>query len=148
MPKKLFPYLLFLLVIVALIFGVNTTMAAKSFVIPLNATRSNCNGETVVLTGKIHMLSQVQADGSVVGHFNYQNVTGKVNPGGDIYRTSAVDHYRISAPVLSGWKSVSNFNLIGKGSSSNLRVKISYQLSVNNQGDVMVSIDTIKIQCK
>src|ERR671921_3051943 len=73
--------------------------AATSTTIPLDVIRSgDCTGEDVQLSGTIHLVSQTQRDGSVVGHFNYQNVSGVGLTSGTTYRSSAIDTFRLGTP--------------------------------------------------
>jgi hypothetical protein len=55
----------------------------------------------VELSGILHLVSHVLPDGSVLGHFNYQNVTGIGLSSGIKYRASAVDQVRLEAPFPS-----------------------------------------------
>jgi hypothetical protein len=125
-----------------------TLWAATSNTLPLHAIRSaDCTGEQVELSGTIHLVSQMQSDGSVVGHFNYQGVTGLGLTSGSVYQASAVDHFRLSAPFPSSIISTRSFYLISQGSGSNLLVTILYHITVNGNGEVTASIDTLSMQC-
>ncbi len=108
---------------------------------------ADCTGELVEISGTIHLINQTQADGSVIGHFNYQNVTGVGLTSGITYQTTAVDHMRLSAPFPSSITSVQSFQLIGRGSESNLLVQMLYHITVNENGEVTVSIDDLNMQC-
>ena len=95
--------------------GAASALGATSMDISLHSIRSaDCTGEDVEINGTIHMLNQVQADGSLIGHFNYQNVRAVGLTSGNIYQTSAVDHLRLSAPFPSTISSVQSFRLISR----------------------------------
>jgi hypothetical protein len=103
--------------------------------------------EVVEISGTIHFVNETQADGSVIGHFNYQNVSAVGLTSGNMYQASAVDHFRLSAPFPSSISSVLNFQLISRGSSSNLLVTVLYHITVNANDGVTVSIDDLSMQC-
>lgn len=123
--------------------------AATSTTIPLNAIRSNdCTGEQVELSGTIHLVSQTQRDGSIVGHFNYQQVSGVGLTSGTEYRGSTVDNFRLSEPFPSDITSVSSFHLIGQGTEDNLLVNDLLHITVDANGNVTASVDDVDIQCR
>jgi hypothetical protein len=125
-----------------------SALGATSTDLPLYFLRSaDCTGEIVEISGTIHMLNQIQADGSVMGHFNYLNVSGVGLTSGNTYQANAVDHVRLSAPFPSSITSVRSFLLISRGSSSNLLVTILYHVTVNANGEVTISIDDLNTQC-
>ena len=125
-----------------------SALGATNTDMPLHFLRSaDCTNEIVEISGTIHFVNQTQADGSVMGHFNYQNVSGVGLTSGDRYRVSAVDHIRLSAPFPSSLTSVQSFQLINRGSQSNLLVKVLYHLTVNANGEVTASIDDLNMQC-
>src|ERR1043165_7191967 len=76
---------------------VASALGATSTDMPLYFLRSaDCTGEVVEISGTLHMVNQVQADGGVIGHFNYQDVRGVGLTSGAMYRIAAVDHFRLS----------------------------------------------------
>jgi hypothetical protein len=125
-----------------------SALGATSTDLPLYFLRSaDCTGEIVEISGTIHMVNQIQADGSVMGNFNYLNVSGVGLTSGNTYQANAVDHVRLSAPFPSSITSVRSFLLISRGSSSNLLVTILYHVTVNANGEVTISIDDLNTQC-
>ena len=122
--------------------------SATSDQLPIYFLRSaDCTNEVVEISGTIHMVNQTQADGSVIGHFNYQNVRGLGLTSGNIYQVSAIDDIRLSAPFPSSITSVQSFHLISRGSESNLLVEVLYHITVNANGEVTASIDDLNMQC-
>jgi hypothetical protein len=115
---------------------------------PVHFLRSaDCTGEVVEISGTIHMMNQTQTDGSVIGHFNYQNVSGVGLTSGNTYQVSAVDTFRLSAPFPTDISSLQSFRLISRGSESNLLVTVLYHITVNANGEVIASIDDLNMQC-
>ena len=122
---------------------------ATSTTIPLHAIRSgDCTGEDVQLSGTIHLVSQTQRDGSEVGHFNYQNVSGVGLTSATTYRVSTVDTFRLEAPFPSDIHSVRSFHLIGQGKEDNLLVRALFHITVDANGEVRVSIEDLSTQCR
>src|SRR5215208_4401431 len=79
-----------------------SALGATSSTLPIFFLRSaDCTGEIVQISGTIHLVSVIQPDGSIVSHFNYQNVTGLGLTSGSTYRVTAVDQVRLSAPFPS-----------------------------------------------
>ncbi len=66
--------------------SIASALGATSTDMPLYFLRSaDCTGEVVEISGTLHMLNQIQADGSVMGHFNYFNVSGVGLTSGNTY---------------------------------------------------------------
>jgi hypothetical protein len=125
-----------------------SALEATSTDMPLHFLRSaDCTGEIVEISGTLHMVNQLQADGSVIGHFNYQDVSGVGLTSGAVYRVAAVDHFRLSAPFPSSIASSSSFHLLSRGAESNLLVTVFYHITVNANGEVTASIDDLSVQC-
>lgn len=123
-------------------------LGAASTDMPLHFLRSaDCTDEVVEINGTIHMVNQVQADGSVIGHFNYQNVSGVGLTSGTTYQATTVDHIRLSAPFPSNITSVRSFLLISRGLSSNLVIHVIYHITVNESGEMTAFIEDLDMQC-
>jgi len=121
---------------------------ATSLQMPLFFLRSaDCTDEVVEIRGTIHLVNQTQTDGTVIGHFNYQNVSAVGLTSGNIYRVSSVDQSSLASPFPSDITSVQSFHLISLGSSSNLLVHVLFHITVNAEGDVTASISDLDMQC-
>ena len=146
--RKFFHVFGFALVFISFMTVVPSVMAATSRSIELNAIRSNdCSGELVQLSGLIHLVSQTQRDGSVVGIFNYQAVTGLGLTSGTRYHVSTIDHVYLPAPFPSSIYSVRSFRLISEGASDNLLVRVLFLITVNANGELAVTIDELTTSC-
>jgi hypothetical protein len=122
--------------------------AATSTTIPLEATRSgDCTGEDVELSGKIHLVSQIQPDGSEVGHVNYQGVSGVGLTSGTTYRASSVDSFRLAAPFPSDIHSVRSLRLISPGPEDDLLVKFLFHITVNANGEITAEVEDVDSEC-
>lgn len=128
--------------------GADRAAGAVSRILPVEFIRSNeCRGEDVEFSGRIHLLFHTQADGSVIGHFNYQQVTGTGLTSGIRYHASTVDHFRLEAPFPSSIHAVRRFRLIGEGSGGNLLVQALFHITLTANGEVAVSIDELTFDC-
>jgi hypothetical protein len=122
--------------------------AATSTTIPLEAIRSgDCTGEDVELSGKIHLVSQIQPDGSEVGHVNYQGVSGVGLTSGTTYRASSVDSFRLAAPFPSDIHSVRSLRLISPGPEDDLLVKFLFHVTVNANGEITAEVEDVDSEC-
>ena len=123
-------------------------LGASSSDLPLYFLRSaDCTDEVVEISGSIHMVNQVQADGSVVGHFNYQGVSGLGLTSGKTYQVTAADNIRLSAPFPSSITSVRSFLLVSRGARSNLLVHVAYHITISAAGEVTAFIEDLDMQC-
>ena len=126
-----------------------SALGATSTTLPLHFLRSaDCNDEIVEITGTIHLVNQTQPDGSVISHFNYQNVTGLGLTSGTRYQVTSVDHVRLAAPFPSSIQSVQSFQLISQGSGDDLQVQVLYHVTVSATGEVTASIDEFNVLCR
>ena len=125
-----------------------SALGATSSDLPLYFLRSgDCTGEMVEISGTIHMVNQIQADGSAMGHFNYQDVRGIGLSTGNLYQVAAVDHIRLSAPFPSSINSVRSILLISRGSSSNLLIHVAYHITMSQDGKMTAFIEDLDIRC-
>ena len=123
-------------------------VAANSHTLPLHFIRSNeCTGEDVEITGTIHLVSHTQPDGGIIGHFNYQDVTGTGLTSGTRYRVSATDQVHLSAPFPSSTHSVRSFRLIAPGPNDDVLVHALTVITVTANGDVSASIVELTTRC-
>src|SRR5919112_5060673 len=122
--------------------------AATSTTIPLEGIRSgDCTGEDVELSGTIHLVSQLQPDGSEVGHVNYQGVSGVGLTSGTTYRASSVDSFRLAAPFPSDITSVRSLRLISPGPDDDLLVKFLFHITVNANGEITAEVEDVDSEC-
>jgi hypothetical protein len=122
--------------------------AATSTTIPLDGIRSgDCTGEDVELSGTIHLVSQLQSDGSEVGHINYQGVSGVGLTSGTTYRSSSVDNFRLAAPFPSDITSVRSLRLISPGPEDDLLVRFLFHITVNANGEITAEVEDVNFEC-
>lgn len=157
MSQRIFHCFVTLLTVLILMLGIAPSASAQepaadqgatSTEMPLYFLRSaDCTDEVVEISGTVHTVNQTQADGSVIGHFNYQHVSGLGLTSGDTYQATAVDHVLLRAPLPSSITSVQSFLLISRGSSSNLVIHVIYHITVNENGEMTAFIEDLDMQC-
>ena len=148
--SKFLPSLIFALMVVLASLRPTSAAAlgATNNDMPLYFLRSaDCTAEVVEIQGIIHLVNKIQADGSVIGHFNYQDVRGLGLTSGNTYQVTAVDNIRLSAPFPSSITSVRSFLLVSRGSSSNFVIHIAYHITVSSSGEVTAFIEDMDMQC-
>jgi hypothetical protein len=114
---------------------------------------SSCTGETVVLSGQLHLLSHstVAEDGrqrSIV-HTNTAGVLG-YSASGTLYVNPRATTQTLN--VLSGMPPLTyslayTERLVSQGSGGDLLVRIHAHATVNANGDLTVSLNEIEVGC-
>lgn len=112
-----------------------------------------CAGETVELSGKLHVLFLLTADAAggllLKAHFQPQGVSGFGLTTGVKYQatgeTQEETHFK-SLPFEDTF--VNNFKIIGQGPGNNLLIHEDFHITVNGQGIVTVVHDNLSISCK
>ena len=125
-----------------------SALGASSSDMQLHFLRSaDCTGEEVEVSGLIHLVNKIQADGSVIGHFNYADVSGVGLTSGNTYQVTAVDNIRLSAPFPSSITSERGFLLVSRGASSNLLVRVAYHITISGTGELTAFIEDLDMLC-
>lgn len=111
-------------------------------------------GESVLVTGRLHVLTHVTEDGagglSTVVHFQPMGVAGEGLTTGDAYQgigvTRTVTREAATYPVVV--TVINRFGLVGAGSGNNLLVKETVHVTINANGET--TVDTFKgsVECR
>jgi len=107
-------------------------------------------GEIIVLRGDLHVLFHITQWNDVFHInmlFNPQGLTGVGQATGTIYRAtgSTRDSFSLKSGLTETY--VNNFHIIGPGQSANLIVHQTLRLTVDDNGDVHVSVNHWVIDC-
>jgi len=111
-------------------------------------------GETVQLTGILHVLTTFTINGNNVrGKFHYQpqGISGIGLTTGDKYQATGVTQDEFKGSLVNGQFEetyVNNFNIIGEGKDNNLTLHENSHFTINANGVVTTVIDNIKDECK
>lgn len=109
-----------------------------------------CSGETVAVTGELHILNHVTVnpDGSlhVVQHFNPQGVSG-VSDAGNKFQGTGVTQEVFNINVGQTFTFVNNFRFIGQGPGNNSTIHQNVHTTVNANGDLTSTVDNFSADC-
>jgi hypothetical protein len=115
-------------------------------------------GEEVVITGTELRSFQTTVDGQgtphTVLHFSFQGARGVGATTGDVYRSAAVTQaqFKTSGAAEAGAPFVStfvfDFLLVGPGPANNLAVHETFHVTVLATGEVAVSFDHVRVECR
>ena len=111
-------------------------------------------GETVQLTGILHVLTTFTINGNNVrGKFHYQpqGISGLGLTTGDKYQATGVTQDEFKGSLVNGQFEetyVNNFRIIGEGRDNNLLFQQISHSTINANGTVTTVIDSIKDDCK
>ena len=112
-----------------------------------------CNGDTVELTGSLHILISFTINANQVSgkdHFQPQGVSGTDLTTGAKYQGTGVTQDQFSISLIKSRaqvSSVNNFKIIGQGSAPSYLVHENAHLTVNANGTVTANVDNLSISC-
>jgi hypothetical protein len=112
-----------------------------------------CIGDTVDLTGRLHILVSFTSNNNSVSEtllFNPQGITGVDLTTGTTYRLAGETLDQFSSSLINGQTEttfVDNFPLIGHGSATDYRVHVTTHVTINADGTTTANIDNMDITC-
>ena len=117
---------------------------------PFTATLTDCNGQSVVVSGTMHMVTQytVSANGGTHLHINtnWQDVSGTA--GTTTYRAQSNNHSNFnSTGAQSEVTTIDDVRLISSGSADNLKVRVTTHTTINANGEVTASFTNFEVIC-
>lgn len=129
------------------------TTVTTNETIPYNQTVFDCNGNPVLLTGSMHIVSHYTTGlpngGSHFSmHTNFQDVrgTGQVEP--IEYRGVSSNHFTSNDNnPTTVFTSTQIFRLISQGATDNLQVQIVMHITINANGQATSTVVNINVQC-
>ena len=123
-------------------------------VIPFGFEATECGNETVVVSGRVHLVMHgtISSSGNVhaVVHVNPQNIRGFGVTTGTQYLApgmlQTVTNMNGPAPVTETF--VNNFELIGQGAAPDFMLHQNLHLTVNANGEITAAFDHFTSECK
>jgi hypothetical protein len=109
-------------------------------------------GESVILSGRLHVLFHYTLDGN--GGFHYkshsqpQGVSGLGQTTGDKYQGTGVTQYQDNGKVGYEYTYVNNFRIIGQGSGNNYLIHNNLHHTINANGELTAWVDNFSAECK
>jgi hypothetical protein len=113
-----------------------------------------CTGDTVELTGPLHILSSFTINANQVSGYDHaqpQGVSGTDLTTGAKYQGTGVTQDQFSLRLVNGqaqFSSVNNFKIIGQGSAANYLVHENTHLTFNANGTVTANVDNFSLSCQ
>ena len=111
-------------------------------------------GETVLLTGDLHILVSSTVNGNIVRtkfHYQPQGISGYGTISGNEYHATGVTQGQFRSALRNDQATISivnTFRLIGRGGAENFSVHENTHLTVKANGDVNALVDNLKTDCK
>ena len=145
------------MVLLILIVGMSAIVSAEvtqNLVIPFNAVIGNaCLGESVALTGNLHILVIQQRTGNgmlMASHSQPAGVSGTGVVSGASYRGTGVTRnvtFNDGTPPFD-FTLVNNFRIVGSGSANNYMVHSTIHMTVNANGEVTAEVTKTETTCR
>jgi len=113
-----------------------------------------CSGDTVLLTGDLHVLSTLETDNNGGTHFKNHSqshgISGIGVPSGAKYRATGVSQSQTNthSSLASEFTFIDTFSIIGQGKGNNLLFHQTIHVTVNANGDVTATVANISVDCK
>ncbi len=123
---------------------------------PFTDTAVSCGGETVNITGNMHLLAHVTTDARsgrhVILQINTQGAKGTGATSGSEYVSSSTNNESLNDPDTFGGQSehttTTKFLLAGKGRLPDLLAKATMHITVNSNGEVTAEVTNVDVQCR
>lgn len=127
---------------------------STNVVVPFGFEATECGNETVVVSGRVHLVTHgtISSSGNVhaVFHVNPQNIRGFGVTTGTEYLApgmlQTVTNVNGPAPVTETF--VNNFELIGHGAAPDFMLHQNMQLTINANGETTAAFDHFTSECK
>jgi hypothetical protein len=134
--------------------GQSASTFTTNEVIPFGFEAAECGGETVVVSGRLHLVMHgtISSSGHVnaVLQVNPQNIRGFGLTTGAEYLAPGMLHTVTNmngpAPVIETF--VNNFELIGLGAAPNFVLHHNMHVTINANGDITATVDHFRAECK
>lgn len=117
---------------------------------PFTATLTDCNGQPVVVSGTMHMVTQytVSSNGGTHIHINtnWQDVSG--TSGTTTYQAHSNNHSHFNSNgSQSEATTIDDVRLISAGPTDNLRIRVTMHTTINANGEVTASFISFEVVC-
>lgn len=127
------------------------TTTTTNTTLPLNMTVTACEGQSVTLSGNIHIVTHVTTNPNgfhIKEHSNYQNVSGVGQPTPFLYRgvSSNNTHFN-NHPPQSNFSVVDQVLLLSQGLSDNLQVHVTMHFTINANGQTTATVENVRVEC-
>ena len=128
------------------------TTTTTNLVLPLNTVVSGCDGQSVTLSGEIHIVTHVtnNPNGGILikEHSNYQDVSGVGQPITLTYRGVSSNNtvFNNSMPQ-SEFTVIDQVLLISQGPTDNLQIHVTMHFTINANGQTTAVVEEVRVEC-
>jgi hypothetical protein len=110
-----------------------------------------CTGETITLSGNLHLSFSVTNNGAggfhLSEHQNFQGISG-IDSSGVKYQATGVFNSEFNVQAGEEYTSASSYNLISQGAGDNVMGHTNFHYTVNPDGTVTAYVDNSNVECK
>lgn len=130
------------------------TFTSNEFIDVTEFVEIPCAGESVILQGKLHVLTHYTVTGNnVVSYIHYQSqgITGVGSVSGERYRSTGVTQEVFKGSFTNSQytaTSINNFRIIGQGPDNNYSIHSILHVTFNANGTVTAKFDKSLVDCK
>jgi hypothetical protein len=142
--------------------GTQTAARAQATTVTSNAsfaftnTAVSCDGETVDISGKMHLLAHATTDARSGRHvmlqINTEGVKGVGATSGGEFVSSATNNESINDSNTAGGQSeytlTTKFLLVGKGKLTDLFAKVTMHVTINANGEATAEVNNVMVECR
>jgi hypothetical protein len=151
--RRLLPAL-FLAAALCLVPATSSAAVVRNVQVPLSLTVFNpCNGDSIAVTGTIHLLASMTNDGGGGFHIafmdNVSQVTGSGSVSGTTYHGVGGDWFtaNVKPPFPVELTMTDVFGLISAGPSPNLVITDTFHITVNADGTLTANVARFSLSC-
>lgn len=130
------------------------TTVTTNETLTLNSTTVNlCNGDTITLTGQVHIVTHTTTDSNggshVKTHQNFEDVSGT----GTLvltYRGVSSNNHTVNnngSNLQQEFTSVNRVRLISQGPSDNYKLDITIHTTINANGEATSTVNNVSTTC-
>lgn len=126
------------------------TSTTTNIEMPFSATLTDCNGQPVVVSGTMHMVTHftTNANGGTHMHINtnWQDVSG--TSGTTTYRAQSNNHFNFNSNgSQTEFTTIDDVRLVSSGPTDNLKFRAHMHTTINANGEVTASFVTFELTC-
>ena len=121
--------------------------------VPLGAFFNPCNGDNVVTSGRLHMLTSTTLDANgglhVDLHFQVKDGRGVGVPSGISYNAVGITRETLNFPSGGGFNDtfVNNFRMIAAANGPSFQVHQTFHFTVDAKGNVTANVAKTRTTC-
>ncbi len=120
--------------------------------LPISMTVLPCSGETIELTGSLHIVNSITENDNSYHVLSLSQLQGMSGEGATTgkYRASGVtkDETNINGVFPMNYSLVNDFRLVGQGPENNFGVHIVTHVTINAAGDVTADVSNVQVECR